>query len=78
MLSSLGNIQNTKMLHLRMRYGIFVLFCSVGLLQVSSNHIEKETLDVSEHEVEFSCEIQKAGKHLSNQGMLEETEGHLS
>lgn len=54
-----------------------MLFCSVGLLQVSSNHIEKETLDVSEHEVEFSCEIQKAGKHLSNQGMLEETEGHL-
>lgn len=51
-----------------------MLFCSVGLLQVSSNHIEKETLDVSEHEVEFSCEIQKAGKHLSNQGMLEETE----
>lgn len=62
------------MLHLRMRYGIFVLFC---LLQVPSNHIEKETLDASEHEVQFSCEIQKADKYLSNQGVLEDTERRL-
>lgn len=55
-----------------------MLLSPVGLLQLPSNHIEKGTLDVSEHEVQFSCDIQDAGKHLSNQGVLiEETEGHL-
>ena len=66
-----------QMLRLRMRYGIFMLLSPVGLLQLPSNHIEKETLEVSEHEAQISCEIQDADKHLSNQGVLKETEGYL-
>lgn len=54
-----------------------MLLSPVGLLQLPSNRTEKETLDVSEHELQISCEIQDADKHLSNQGVLKEIEGYL-
>lgn len=54
-----------------------MLLSPVDLLQLPSNHIEKETLNVSEQEVQISCEIQDVDKHLSTQRVLKETEGHL-
>lgn len=54
-----------------------MLLSPVGLLQLPSNRTEKETLDVSEHELQISCEIQDADKHLSNQGVLKEIEGYV-
>lgn len=54
-----------------------MLLSLVGLLQLPSNHTEKETLDVTEPEVQISCEIQDADTDLPNQGVLKEREGHL-